>query len=440
MSRNSRPIGDLKLTWPSKPAVVQPEPAALRLDRLVVPPGSRAAACRGRLIEGDNLGVMAALLPELRGQVDLVYADPPFMSGKRYPARIGRGEDSRKPDGWLLGDGYDDRWTDPQAYLTMMYERLWLMRDLLSERGTLYVHADWHASHYLRLLLDELVGAEHFVNEIAWVYHGPSPVRRAFNRKHDTILVYARSDEYVFNADAVRVPYDASTVHTFASSRKAGFGKVPDLARGKVPEDWWYFPVVARLHGERSGYPTQKPEALVERIVKASSDEGDLVADFFCGSGTLPAVAERLGRRWVVCDASPRAIHTTIKRLLDTPGCAPFQVWSAVAQEECDTRAQIDCCVQGGTVQVDLCDYQADVPDDLRPRIRGFQDLVDYWEIGFRGHEGVFCSRWQSFRSKARGEPVTRAEIQMDGDSSEPVTVRIVDVLGRVTTCMPRLR
>ena len=296
MSRTTRPISNLKLTWPSKPAEVHAEPAALHLARIVTPPDGRPTLLRNRLIEGDNLAVMAALLPDWRGRVNLIYADPPFMSGKRYAARIGRGEDSRKPDEWLLGDGYDDRWADPDAYLTMMYERLWLMRELLSERGTLYLHADWHASHYLRLLLDELFGAERLLNEIAWVYHGPSPVRRAFNRKHDTLFVYAKSDDYTFNADAVRVPYDDSTVQTFASSRKAGFGKVPDLARGKVPEDWWYFPVVARLHGERTGYPTQKPEALVERIVKASSECGRRggrfllrVGDSACGGGATGA-------------------------------------------------------------------------------------------------------------------------------------------------------
>jgi hypothetical protein len=219
VSRSSRPTGDLKLTWPSKPATVRAEPASLCLDRIVFPPEARPTPLHQCLIEGDNLAVMAALLPEWQGRVDLIYADPPFMSGKRYATRIGRGEDSRKPEEWLLGEGYDDRWADPEAYLTMMYERLWVMRQLLSERGTLYLHADWHASHYLRLLLDELFGSERLLNEIAWVYHGPSPVRRAFNRKHDTILVYAKSAENTFNADAVRVPYDASTVQTFASSR-----------------------------------------------------------------------------------------------------------------------------------------------------------------------------------------------------------------------------
>ncbi len=164
------------------------------------------------------------------------------------------------------------------------------MHRLLTPDGTLYLHLDWHANSYARLLLDEIFGSDQMLNEIVWTYHGPSPIRTAFNRKHDTILAYVKGHDYTFNADAVREPYNPSTVQTFKASPKAGFGKVPNLERGKVPEDWWYFPVVARLHNERTGYPTQKPESLLDRIILASSNPGDIVADFFCGSGTTPAV------------------------------------------------------------------------------------------------------------------------------------------------------
>jgi hypothetical protein len=166
------------------------------------------------------------------------------------------------------------------------------------------------------LLLDEIFGPERLLNEVVWCYHGPSPIRSAFNRKHDTLLVYTKSKDYTFNVDAVRQPYNPSTVKTFASSVKAGFGKVPNLERGKVPEDWWYFPVVARLHTERTGYPTQKPQALLERIILASSNPGDLVADFFCGSGTTPVAAARLQRRYIAADVNFRAVHTARARLV----------------------------------------------------------------------------------------------------------------------------
>ncbi len=314
------------LTWPGK-QLPDPHPASLIKDSIIYPGGRGYpdAAPESRLILGDNLGVMAAMLPEYEGRVRLIYADPPFFTNRKYPARIGRGEDSRKPELWAMADGYPDAWSDLDSYLDFLYPRLALMHRLLAADGTLYLHLDWHADSYARLLLDELFGAENFLNEIIWAYHGPSPIRRAFNRKHDTILAYVKSRDYIFNADAVREPYNPSTLQTFKASSKAGFGKVPDLERGKVPEDWWYFPVVARLHNERTGYPTQKPEALLERILLASSDPGDLVADFFCGSGTTPAVAARHGRRFLANDLTFRAVHTTRQRLAALP-IAPFSL------------------------------------------------------------------------------------------------------------------
>ena len=245
------------------------------------------------LVYGENFAVMSALLAEWENRVDLIYADPPFFTNRRWQARIGRGEDSRQPAEWKMAEGYADTWESLDEYLDMLYPRLVLMHRLLSPTGTLYLHLDWHANSYARLLLDEIFGAERLLNEIVWVYHGPSPIKSAFNRKHDTILAYTRSEDYTFNVDDVRQPYDPNTVKTFESSSKAGFGKVPDLERGKVPEDWWYFPVVARLHSERTGYPTQKPQALLERIILASSNPGDVVADFFCGSGTTALAAAR---------------------------------------------------------------------------------------------------------------------------------------------------
>ncbi|MEW6405442.1 MAG: site-specific DNA-methyltransferase [Chloroflexota bacterium] len=307
------------LTWPGK-HLADLGPASLIQDSILYPGGRGYPKARpeSRLIHGDNLTVMSALLPEYEGRINLIYADPPFFTNRKFPARIGRGEDSRKPEEWKLAEGYHDAWTNLDEYLQFLYERLALMVRLLAPNGTLYLHLDWHADAYARLLLDELLGEDNLLNEIIWTYHGPSPIRRAFNRKHDTILAYIKGKDYIFNADAVREPYNPSTVATFQSSRKAGFGKVPDLERGKVPEDWWYFPVVARLHSERTGYPTQKPEALLERIILASSNPGDLVADFFCGSGTTPLVASRHGRCFIACDETPRAIHTTHARLSES--------------------------------------------------------------------------------------------------------------------------
>ena len=181
----------------------------LRLDSIVFPHGCGYpdAAPANRLFQGDNLGIMRALLPEYEGRIQLIYADPPFFTNRSYQARIGRGEDSRKPAGWQLTEGYPDNWSSLDHYLQFIYERLELMTRLLAPQGMLYLHLDWHADAYARLILDELLGAENLVNEIIWVYHGPSPIRTAFNRKHDTILAYAKGSGYTFNADAVREPY-----------------------------------------------------------------------------------------------------------------------------------------------------------------------------------------------------------------------------------------
>jgi DNA modification methylase len=249
------------LTWPTK-SLPDLDPARLTTESIIYPRGLGYpdAVPENQLILGDNLPVMASLLPEYEGRLDLIYADPPFFTNKRYSARIGRGEDSRRPEEWKLAEGYADHWSDMDAYLDFLYPRLALMFRLLAPQGTLYLHLDWHADACARLILDELFGRDRFLNEIIWTYHGPSPIRSAFNRKHDTILVYTKSSDYIFNVDAVREPYNPNTVKTFASSKKAGFGKVPDLERGKVPEDWWYFPVVARLHNERTGYPPKNPK------------------------------------------------------------------------------------------------------------------------------------------------------------------------------------
>ncbi len=357
------------LVWPSK-RPPEPLPGALETDSFVYPQGAGypGANVQNRLILGDNLAVLSALIPEYEGRIQLIYADPPFFTNRSYPARVGRGEDSRRPQEWQLADGYPDDWPNIDAYLDMLYPRLALMHRLLSPTGTLYLHLDWHADAYARLLLDEIFGPERLLNEIIWTYHGPSPIRSAFNRKHDTILAYTRSKEYLFNVDAVRQPYDPNTVKTFESSTKAGFGKVPDLERGKVPEDWWYFPVVARLHSERTGYPTQKPAALLERMIKASSNPGDLVADFFCGSGTAAVAAAGLGRNYIANDITRRAIHTAQTRLVSQTG-QPFTL-------QIESGAKKPEIVEKGLATLGL--HLANRSIELDPQVI---PELDYWEV-----------------------------------------------------------
>jgi site-specific DNA-methyltransferase (adenine-specific) len=397
------------LTWPSK-NLTEPEPAKLVLDSLVHPNGLGYPneEPHSHLYLGDNLKVMAALLPEYAGRINLIYTDPPFFTNRHYPARIGRGEDSRRPAEWQLAEGYGDHWADMDDYLNFLHPRLRLMHRLLAPSGTLYLHLDWHADACARLLLDEIFGRDRLLNEIIWTYHGPSPIRRAFNRKHDTILVYTRGDEYTFNADAVREAYHPNTVRTFHSSIKAGFGKVPNLERGKVPEDWWYFPVVARLHNERTGYPTQKPQALLERVLLASSNPGDLVADFFCGSGTFPTVAALHGRRFLACDNTSRAVQTTCSRLSEQG--APFSLQRESGSVIPTQEISIKVTVQGKVIRL------VDAPE------------LDYWEVDPAWDGKVFRSAQQARRPRRAGE--LPLEIKLPASPTN-VCVRAVRVDGK---------
>ena len=398
-------------TWPSKHHS-DPQPASVIQDSIIYPAGRGYpnAEPENRLILGDNLAVMASLLPEYEGRINLIYADPPFFTNRKYPARIGRGEDSRKPEEWALAEGYHDHWLDLDTYLDFLYQRLELMFRLLSPNGTLYLHLDWHVDSYARVLLDEIFSHDHILNEIIWTYHGPSPIRRAFNRKHDTILAYVKGVDFTFNADAVREPYHPSTIQTFKASPKAGFGKMPDLERGKVPEDWWYFPVVARLHNERTGYPTQKPEGLLERIILASSNKGDLVADFFCGSGTAPMVATRLGRKFIASDITLRAVHTTRQRLT-TSLSEPFNF-------ERDLSFDLQYAASS-KIKADVLPDSIKIDTPLS---------IDYWEVDPAWDGKIFKSAAQAQRPLRRGEIAKEIKIK----TGHKVCIRFVTIDGEV--------
>ncbi|MCC7117067.1 MAG: site-specific DNA-methyltransferase [Anaerolineales bacterium] len=399
------------LHWTGKrPAA--PKPATLSCDSILYPNGLGypKKPADGRLILGDNLSVMEALLPDYAEKLNLIYIDPPFFTNRKFNARIGRGEDSRKPAKWKLAHGYHDDWEDLDAYLQFLYERLQLMERLLAPGGTIYLHLDWHADAYARLLLDEIFGAENFINEIIWAYHGPSPIKTAFNRKHDTILSYSKGKGYTFNADAVREPYNPNTVATFKASRKAGFGKIPNLARGKVPEDWWYFPVVARLHNERTGYPTQKPEALLERIILASSNPGDYVADFFSGSGTTAYVAAKHGRKFIAVDETFRALHTTRSRLAQTRAVTAFDYDSSLKSAFATPKR--------GEVRVKLTGDLLQLKTSLE---------LDFWEADPAWDGKMFQSAAQAQRHARSGELPLELKIKSGGH----LCLRLVTVQGQ---------
>ncbi|MEA1912419.1 MAG: site-specific DNA-methyltransferase [candidate division WOR-3 bacterium] len=274
---------------------------------------------KNKLIWGDNKLVMSSLIKQgWAGKINLIYIDPPFFTGADFTIRTKLGDEQIEKEPSIIEErAYKDTWSGGIAsYLKYMYERLVLMRELLAENGSIYVHLDWHVGHYVKVMMDEIFGHENFRNEIVWCYTGPGRQISDFPDKHDVIYRYSKGDNYYFNPEEIRIPYvklDTGKTHGIFKQRAILNEK------GKIPEDWWSdIPPVARLHAtELLPFDTQKPEALLKRIILASSNPGDIVADFFCGSGTTLSVAEKLGRRWIGSDLSKFAIQVTRKRLLD---------------------------------------------------------------------------------------------------------------------------
>lgn len=290
-----------------------------------------------RLIYGDNLLAMQALLggdpqtglPSLRGKVDLIYIDPPFDSKADYRTKLTLpgGDISQKPT-TIEQFAYADTWKDGTAsYLRMLYPRLVLMRELLSDHGSIYVHIDWHVGHYVKVLMDEIFGKENFVNEIVWSYRsGGASKKASLPKKHDHIYFYAKNtQEFSVNFKMERQYLDKP----FMGSKQDEQGRfyvdtllrdvfegAPNIINGNDIVQYNMRPVL-NLSAERTGYATQKPEGLIRALVEIASNEGDLVCDFFGGSGTTAAVAERLGRRWITSDIGKPATLVMRKRLID---------------------------------------------------------------------------------------------------------------------------
>jgi len=281
-----------------------------------------------KLYWGDNLQVMSHLLKEFRGKIDLIYIDPPFDSKATYKKKIEIYGIKTKNDTTSFEEKqYKDIWTNDE-YLQFMYERLVLMRELLSEIGSIYLHCDWHKNHHLRNLMDEIFGFENFVNEIIWWYPSGSDPSKCFNRKHDNIYWYVKNRfDYTYNFDAVSIPYTQEQIDRFKETdidgRKFYWNKNPRgenvktyMKSGIGEYDVWNIGIDATLIRELN-YPTNKPLKLLERIIKASSNPGDIVFDCFMGSGLTQAVAMKLGRRFIGADINLGAIQTTTKRLLN---------------------------------------------------------------------------------------------------------------------------
>jgi len=370
---DGRKVPPLRLKLPFQTVETVNESAQERQMMLDLFTAGRPTEWRNRLIWGDKKYVLPALLDEFAGEVNLIYIDPPFNVGADFsfttsiPESPGD-EDAPTPSfvkepSILEQKAYRDTWgRGLDSYLQWFYETAVLLRELLHEKGSLYVHLDYHVSHYAKAVLDEIFGTDCFQNEICWkrATSGSAKARaKRFGADHDVIFFYSKSKTPMFNPvygeypeeeikkrfrrkdqrgrykDAELGTYSQETLDRLreedrliiTSSGKYRYKIYLDEIQGVLVDSVWTdIPIVNSQAVERVDYPTQKPEALLERILQASSNEGDLVLDCFCGSGTTAAVAEKLNRRWITCDLGRFAIHTTRKRLLGIPNVKPFVV------------------------------------------------------------------------------------------------------------------
>jgi DNA modification methylase len=302
----------------------------LRQEGLFDTSGRQLAGWTNKLIWGDNELILSSLKNgplrqqiEEQGGIKLIYIDPPFDVGADFSMDIPIGDEklTKRPN--VLEElAYRDTWgKGADSFIAMIYERLSLMHELLAGDGSIFVHCDYRVSAYIKLVLDEIFGAEQIKNEIIWKYSGGRVGNRFFGRKHDTIFWYSKGTDWMFNADAVRDEYAEATIerfgHTIRNVRGGqDFGGQELNPLGKYPEDVFDISIEAPSANNRTGYPTQKPEALLEKIIKATTSEGDLVGDFFNGSWTTVVVAEKLGRKWIGSDLGKFSIHTTRKRMI----------------------------------------------------------------------------------------------------------------------------
>ncbi|HEY3449512.1 MAG TPA: DNA methyltransferase [Myxococcales bacterium] len=448
-----------ELVWPGKrggtPA--RPGAAALEPEELLPPEAPARPAWRNRLIQGDNLAALACLRGELAGKVDLIYIDPPFATGLDWDYRpeVGERQSSAQQARRLSATAYRDGWgPHKSAWFTMMADRLRVARELLSEQGTLYVHVDWNAGHHLRVLLDEIFGADNSLGEIVWAYGSPSGGRAAGKKlvkSHDFILAFAKSygqQKY----HPVWLPYSERYLSDWFKFKEAdgrryrkrwrrakdgtSFFEKQYLDESKgVPASTVWTDVQqvyadpraykAGMASEITGYPTQKPLKLLERILAISTAPGDLVLDFFAGSGTTLVAAEKTGRRWIGCDQNPQATQLAARRLLSLPEARPFSLdrISGEPPAAFEDPPSVRLERKDGKVRLHL---ESPAP--------GWEEKLERWSVG-KLKRGALAAGWTAFRTqKARALPLESPWLDLAGE----VSVQVVDLLGRSARIAPK--
>ncbi len=443
-----------------------------------------------QLYWGDNYVVMKFLIQKFREKINLIYFDPPFATGGdfNYIIQIGESEASKSSSKWLRKTAYSDTWKEGfESYLNFMYERLLLMKELLSQEGSIYVHLDWHMGHYIKILMDEIFGVDNFRNEIIWAYPAASAqTRRFFIRSFDILLFYTKSNNYTFNDDPnIYMEYSDRVKKALKKDDKGTYyyrggshngkklsQKVYIKEKGIFPRDVWNdIPYVRANTIEYQGFSTQKPERLLKRIMLASTNKNDLIADFFCGSGTTLTVAEKLDRRWIGCDTAMHAIHISKKRLLDIynsndmfnwkniygKNIGPFKILQ-INEPNKEQSIPTEFLAKGINKEINLnafekpsfnvkiekkdnkvfCElidyslpYENLISDNLKKNIKKWTDWIDYWAIDFDNKSDIFIVMWVSYRTpKIRGLKLISTPYNFSKNKSYKVLIKVIDILG----------
>jgi DNA modification methylase len=415
-------------------------PARLRTEEVY---GSPSAAWHNRLVLGDVTRALAGVVEEFRGRVALVYVDPPFDTGGSFDFRAsipGAPDDAPR----ITIPAYRDaRGID--AWLAWFFEVAVLLRELLVEGGSLYVHLDAHAAHYAKVVLDEVLGDGAFQREIVWRIGWVSGFKsraRSWIRNHDTLLYYAKGGR-VRTFHKEYVPYPPGYVRRDGAPPRGVGYPIDDVWNGSDLDRMDSIQIVS-FSGEKVGYPTQKNESLVARIVRASSDPGDLVLDGFVGSGTTAVVAEKLGRRWIACDDSPIAVHSTRKRLLSMKVQAPFVLQTVGGAGAKGTRRALSVrgSVDGKRAAIELARFAlppADVPAAAKEHVSHWSQWIEGWCVDWDHRGSTLHAGSRLWRAGRRKSLPVCATHTYERPGRYDTMVKVFDVLGGATTRTLRL-
>ena len=402
----------------------------------------------GELFLGDSLELSDRLTGKYGGRVQCVYLDPPFFTGSLFNMRVRVGErEWRSGAGSLELSAYSDKWASAEEYISEIRALAELARELMSDTGVIFLHVDWRMQARLRIMMDEVFGENNFMNEIIWTYQTGGRARKYFSRKHDVILFYRKGPAYRFYIENVPISRtDARRNHMKRQVDKDGRVYRTIKSGGKVykyydddpvyPGDVW--DDVSHLQQkdpQRTGYDTQKPVRLLERIIKCSTQEGDLVCDLFAGSGTTAVAAANLNRRFLCVDQSPLAVAVAGKRLsqstLSRPAGVCYDVEAPCGEDDCFVEAEVFPAITSYTVH--LMSF-----DSVQAREAGIKglDAVDHWSAGFVQGD-VYRSCVASVRTATT--PQLQTTMEMPVCAGEPC-IMIVDIWGSRRFYLPKRR